>query len=166
MVGKKVASVFAGILCALLAILLLADVYLLLGRRRGGYPTVFGWSSAVVLSGSMEPAFSADDLLILHSRDGYEVGDVVLFFADGIPVTHRIIAVTPDGYRTQGDANNIADDPIPASAVKGRVVLVIPGVGAGIRALRSGPGIVCLLLVLTAVGVWCFLPDRKRTDKR
>lgn len=162
--GKKVGSIFAGILCAFLAILLLADVYLLLARKRGGYPTVFGWSSAVVLSGSMEPTFYADDLLILHSRDTYAVGDVVLFIDDGIPVTHRIVVVTPEGYRTQGDANNVADDPIPASAVKGRVVLVIPGVGAGIRYLRSGPGIACLLLVLAAVGVWCFLPDRKKKD--
>ena len=42
-------------------------------------PTVFGVVPLVVLSGSMEPEISLYDLVIIHEKDSYEVGDVQNF---------------------------------------------------------------------------------------
>ena len=55
-------------------------------------PTVFGCSSAVVLTGSMSGTVEPDDLIITHKQSDYTVGDIVMYQTGGTPVTHRIIS--------------------------------------------------------------------------
>ena len=54
-------------------------------------PELFGWSRAVILSGSMEPSMSIGDLVIVHREKEYRVGDIVVFDSGGLSVTHRIL---------------------------------------------------------------------------
>ena len=42
-------------------------------------PMPFGYGAAVVLSGSMEPAFSKGDLIIVKETDEYGLNDIVVF---------------------------------------------------------------------------------------
>ena len=46
----------------------LTNAYNLLGNK---LPMPFGYGTAVVLSGSMEPTFSKDDLIIVKKKDRY-----------------------------------------------------------------------------------------------
>lgn len=72
-------------------------------------PAIMWWSLpgqfAVVMSGSMEPAFSVADLVILKPARDIQVGDVVAFDAPsgaaGFPsrVLHRVVAVDEAGAR-------------------------------------------------------------------
>ena len=113
----------------IVGIVLLANLYRLAAREifKVKSPTVFGYSSAVVLTGSMSGTIEPDDLIITRKQSDYMVGDIVMYQTGGTPVTHRIISENEKGYRTKGDANN-ADDgtDIPKEDVVGKVVLVIP----------------------------------------
>lgn len=57
----------------------------------------------------MEPAVSAGDLVLVHRREAYGRGDIVMFDNGGISVTHRIVKKAKEGFVTKGDANNVPD---------------------------------------------------------
>ena len=107
-----------------------------------------GYSQAVVLSGSMEPAFSAGDLLVFREQKGYSVGDIVIFSQDGALITHRIVDLRPGGFVTRGDANK-ADDPklLPPERIYGTLVRIVPKLGSAMSFMRSPVGILILILI-------------------
>ena len=56
---------------------------------------MFGWRQMVISSGSMEPAISVGDLILVRRQPAYRVGEVVTYrLPDGAYITHRIIAAT------------------------------------------------------------------------
>lgn len=121
-------------------------------------PTVFGFSQAVVLSGSMEPTFSVGDLLIIHKEDAYQCGEVITFSDGAYMTTHRIVEETADGFITRGDYNNTPDgEPVKPEQIKGRVVKIIPKLGKGLLFMKSPPGVIMILL---AGLLLIFLPER------
>lgn len=133
---------------AVLAVLLACNLWLIfLGQAAGEeHPTVFDWSAAVVVSGSMEPALSVGDLIVTRAQDDYAVGDVITFGSGGGTTTHRIIEVTEGGYVTRGDANNAEDlDLVKPDEVVGGVVLRVPLLGNAVLALRTPLGIAVLV---------------------
>lgn len=146
----KVFRLLGRVATVLVAALLACNLYIIGARVIGGndHPTIFGWSWAVVISGSMEDAIGVNDVVVIHGQEDYAVNDVITFRSAGSIVTHRIIEEHPDSYTTKGDANNTADlTPTLKSDVIGKVVLVIPGVGKVIEYLRSPLGMLCLLAV-------------------
>lgn len=151
---KRAAGALQWIAAAVLALALACNLYVL-GARIAGvrHPSVFGFSTAIVLSGSMEPALHVDDLIVVRAQEAYSVGDVVTFESGGSLVTHRIAGETAEGFVTRGDANN-ADDgaPVAPGDIVGRVVLRIPVAGAALAFLRTPPGmtllVLCALLLL------------------
>lgn len=140
--GAVMAALF--ILIILLNLWRIASIVLL----KRPLPEVFGYSYLAVLTGSMKPAVSAGDLIIIHRQTDYHVGDIITFSENGFLTTHRISAVGPDGFQTRGDANSAADSsPVPLEQIMGRVVWVLPGVGNALLFLRTPPGLACLLLM-------------------
>jgi len=112
--------------------------------------------SYVVLSGSMEPAISPGDVVIVGavSPTDIAVDDVITFYRteNGIPTTHRVVEVlSGDGglaFRTMGDANEDPDGaPVPAGNVVGRVVFTIPFIGYVIEAGKTPVGFAALVVV-------------------
>jgi len=115
-----------------------------LGNNR--LPMPLGFGMTVVLSGSMEPELSVNDMVIVTPQDRYEVGDVVVFQSNSSLTIHRIVDKTEDGMIvTQGDANNTPDDPIPVTSVKGKMVFSIPFVGFLVSFLQSTVGTILIL---------------------
>jgi signal peptidase len=113
-------------------------------------------ASYVVLSDSMAPAMHAGDVVIVREvpPSAIGTGDVVTYDQTGtaVPVTHRVVEVHRQGdqrrFTTKGDANDAPDrEPIPASAVEGRVVGVLPLIGHVIRFSRTDVGAVLLLVI-------------------
>lgn len=125
-----------------------------------------------VTTGSMEPTYMRGDLVVvqhLKSLKDYQIGDPVQFYPksnDPEKVTHRIVAVSlgngPNavdgvaGFTTQGDANNVADKPIVAGQVIGKVIYSVPKVGYFILAVR--PFLPLVGLGLVAAALLSFLP--------
>ena len=77
------------------------------------------------LSGTIEP----DDLVVTHEEASYDAGDIIMFRSGSHTVTHRITAVTAEGYRTRGDANNTEDPAIYPESVIGVYRGRIPKLG-------------------------------------
>ena len=98
-------------------------------------PSVFASSLAVVYSGSMAPAMPVGALAVMQPVDpaAIEVGDIIAFNPVREPettVSHRVVEVLEDGFRTKGDANEDPDlDIVPAANVIGRVRFNIPRLG-------------------------------------
>jgi signal peptidase I len=95
-------------------------------------PRLFGYGSVVVTSGSMEPSVHKSDVVVTASSDGTDLGEgaVINFDRNGERVLHRITLVTPNGYRTAGDANETADSELVSPAqVRGVGIVVVPFAG-------------------------------------
>jgi len=82
-------------------------------------------------SSSMAPLVREGDALRLVplERGRVGAGDLVAFRQDGVLVVHRVLARTPAGLVTKGDALPDADAPVPW-----------PAVVAGVAALRTPAG--------------------------
>ena len=102
------------VIIACTAVFLLWNLYLLNEKtlRGNALPMPFGFGTAMVLSGSMEPAIYVDDLILVAQRETYGVGDVVVYQSGDSLVVHRIIAMEDGLVTTQGDANNTPDEPV------------------------------------------------------
>ncbi len=103
----------------------------------------------VVLSGSMEPALSPGDVVIVDASASVGTGDVITYrtTGDSVPTTHRVVGAVDGGYQTKGDANEDADaGTVAPEAVIGRVVLTIPLVGHVILWANTPPGYVTLVV--------------------
>ncbi len=138
-------------------------------------PSVAGYSPVICLSGSMEPAFSAGDMIMIRRTEdpsGLKEGDVICYLTgEGVAVTHRIAQVTElDGqvrYITRGDANDTADRlAVSPGQIEGVYTgLHIPKLGSLAMFMQTTTGmilfIICPLLILVA---WDIL--RRRSEAR
>ena len=162
----RIASIVRAVLGAALCLALACCLWQVAARTifHQELPSVLGYSLLAVASGSMEPALSAGDLVVVHREDGYRVGDVVAFWDEGSLTTHRLVAEAPEGFATKGDANNVQDGrPVAAGQIAGRVVLAVPFVGAAALFLRTPAGL-ALLAVLGLLLV--FWPDAHARARR
>lgn len=154
------------ILLAVLAMMIGAGLYSLNASRLTGdqVPMPFGVGASVVLSGSMEPALSVGDLLIVREEVSYATGDIVIYQSGRMPVVHRIISMDLESAVTQGDANNVPDAPVALSAIKGRVVLAVPLVGYAVLALKSPVGIIAAVAAAVLLVEGSFRSSKKEKE--
>ena len=131
------------------------------GLLKDKIPMPFGYGMSVVLSGSMESRLSVDDLIIIKATDNYKVNDIVLFQDGNSLVTHRIIEIDGDTVTTKGDANNVADEPINKSQIKGVLVYDIAHLGAVVNILKQP---VFVILILAAAFLLTEFSYRKEKD--
>lgn len=108
-------------------------------------PMPFKIGYGVILSGSMEPNLSVNDLVIVKKSNNYQVNDIVVYQSGYDLITHRIVKIDGDWIITKGDANNIEDDKITKTSIKGKVILVIPYVGIITNILKQPIGIVIMV---------------------
>ena len=131
------------------------------GLLKDKMPMPFGYGMSVVLSGSMESRLSVDDLVIIKATDSYNVNDIVLYQDGNSLVIHRIIEIDGDTVTTKGDANNVADEPIQKSQIKGVLVYDIAGFGAVVNVLKQP---VFVILILAAAFFLTEFSYRKEKD--
>lgn len=112
-------------------------------------PMPFGVGVAVVMSGSMEPELSINDLIIVKASDTYQIDDVVVFQDGNTMVVHKIIAIDGEVVTTKGTANNVEDEPIHVSKIKGKVVQDFSSIGAVVTVIKSP--IVTIIILGVAV---------------
>lgn len=125
-------------------------------------PMPFGYGSAVVLSGSMEPELSVNDVIIVHKEEDYDIGDIVVYQSGSELIVHRITDITGEMVTTKGDANNIADDPVDKKNIKGTVVMVIPFIGVIVNFLKSTVGMILLITAAFLLTELSFHKQKKR----
>lgn len=144
-----------GILCALVGWLAVQKFVF-----RAPVPSVFGYATLSVQTGSMSGTIEAGDLVLIKKTNDYEEGDIVTFLHEGeaVPTTHRIIGVALDGkFITKGDANNTQDSlPVDEAEIFGEVVNVFPKVGLFFNWVQS-EGWLYIVAALVIVCVGSFL---------
>lgn len=119
------------------------------------------------ISGSMEPAISVNDMVVVCETDDYQIGDVISFKSDRSVVTHRIVEITTDGYLTKGDANNTVDfAPVDKDDIVGMVMYTIPRIGILLGYLQTPLGMTCLVLLGVLLIEIPYLLDKSRTRRR
>lgn len=152
---KSIIKIFDVILIFFCIILVLNFV---ISRQKGDdLFFINGYSSAVILSGSMEPTLSIDDLVIIKAKEKYERGDIVVFESENKLIVHRIVKINDDFVVTKGDANNVDDDKIEVNKIKGYVIGHISGIGKVIGFVKSTYGICTLLLLFLTIIFMDFL---------
>ena len=156
--------IVAFFLCAAIII----NLYLIWAQLsdKNSLPKIFGFSQVIVISGSMQPAMEAGDLIIIKEQARYEKNDIVTYHKDQNLITHRIVDVNQSEAVTKGDANNVSDDPISLSDIEGKVVLRLPGAGNIILFLRKPTGILAvsgIVLLLYMISPVCQRIKRQRT---
>ena len=139
---KKIYNTVTIVIIAIISIFFISNTY----QRyilKNKLPTFFGYGYGIVLSGSMEPVLSINDLIITKEQEDYKVGDIVIFENGNILTTHRIIKKNKKEIITQGDANNVEDKPIKKNVIKGKLVYKIKD--ANIK-INIAPATLILLL--------------------
>ncbi len=143
--------------CALILIASAVTVLVVIPRLTHG--TVL-----TVRTGSMSPRLPVGSVVIDRPVDtrNLRVGDIATYQkAAGVAefITHRIVAIntrtTPATFTFKGDANRGPDvNPIPATAIRGKVWLHVPYLGSIRESLRTGSlrGLMLALAVLLLGG--------------
>lgn len=151
---------------ALVILLVLCAVFLM-GSR------LLGFQVYTVLSGSMEPKYSAGDLLYVKAIDvnSIEVGDDITFILneDLVVATHRVVRVDKDNQRfyTKGLANEIEDgDPVHFNNVIGVPRFSIPKLGYISEFIQNSPGIYITIAAGVVLIVMVFVPDMISKKKK
>lgn len=160
---KKFPPVLRLILLVICGAVLGVNVYLANAKSLVGnqMPMPFGYGASVVLSGSMEPEFSKGDLIIVGEADSYQERDIVVFQDGASLVVHRIIEIDGEKIITQGDANNVPDEPIESSAIKGKVLFHIDKLGTIVSFFKTPVGTV---LIIAAAIALVEIPRRREKD--
>lgn len=136
----------------LIAIIVYCCIYSLVVKAVKGesLPMPLGFGVGVILTGSMEPAYSANDVIIVTRAKTYSVGEVIVYQTGGTPVVHRLVSIDEKSgiAVAQGDANNAPDEPFTISRIKGKVAFAVPYVGAVARFIKTVPGLVMILVFI------------------
>ena len=139
------------IILAAVGIILGVNVYLANAKGIGGnqLPMPFGYGIANVLSGSMEPTFSKGALLLVKETSDVEPGDIVVYQSGQELIVHRVISLDKEMgiVITQGDANNVADEPFEISQIRGEVIGWVPFLGNIAAVLKTPAGILIILIL-------------------
>ena len=116
----------------------------------------------------MEPNIKVGSVSFVNTRYPYEkiqVGDVIAFKRESIFATHRVVEITEEGFKTKGDANNVADGKIvPEEEYVGKNILSIPKIGYIIQATQTKAGKVILITTIVFILACAFFvtkPEEK-----
>ncbi len=154
------------ILMSALFVIFISNFYVMIKtiKNPGTHPDVFGFSSAVVISGSMQPEIDVDDLVIIKKQKEYKKGDIIAFSSEKSFITHRIAEETPDGFITKGDANNTEDEGIVKNEdISGEVILKIKGIGRLTELMKSPLGLMALFMLGFLIIIF---PSKEETEKK
>ena len=147
------------IILSLLVLLYGSQLYLgVMSTQVDNLPKLFGVGEVVFLSGSMQPTIEVGSLGIVHEEKNYKEGDIVTYIKDRTLITHRIKEIKSDKeIIVQGDANNIADEPISKDMIEGRIILTIPHMGSVLQILKTPYGIAGVAGIGVIIALW---PER------
>lgn len=148
----------------IVALVLLASAAAFALYETGGLP----YRVYVVHTGSMSPTIPPESAVVV--REGrYEAGQVVSFTVHGEVVSHRLMAIHPDGtITTKGDANRTVDPwRVPASNVIGGVVAAPRHLGYLLTYVKTPQGGASILVAFLCLWqIWALSGELATGDQR
>ena len=162
-VKKKESKTVGRVINIILVLAILFAIFVgftaFVSKSGSGVPTFFGFRPFSVQTDSMEPTFSAGDMIIdevITDAADLEVGDVITYWTiiEGQQVlnSHRITSITDyENYLyfdTKGDNNTIGDSTgVHQNDIVGRYLFKIPGLGTLVDFLSTGTGFLIVIVV-------------------
>ena len=158
------AAIFRAFLIIIAGLTVGLAVFSFNANRIGGnqLPMPFGYGASVVLSGSMEPALSVNDFVIVKAESDYAEGDVVVYQSGHELIIHRVVRKDGETFVTRGDANNADDEPISLSDIKGVMLFKIPFIGLIFKYLKTLPG----TLIVLGLAIFLLYRSRRREKEK
>ena len=114
--GKKVKRIIINILLGLtISLVLFTIISVFFFNNKDAH--FFGYKPYIISSESMEPIYQKHCIVIIkkNTYDQVKEKDLIAFKAEkigGKPAFHRVIEVTPEGFVTKGDANQLQDEQV------------------------------------------------------
>ena len=163
---EKFLNILKAILNVILTIIIIVGIIFI-----GLY--IIGIEPSVVQSGSMEPQIETGSVCFINKLTKYEdikENDVIAFkLPTGVGVTHRVIKITNDGFKTKGDNNDTEDLMIiTKDNYIGKNIFSIPKVGYAVKQVQTTRGKIILgtiILVVFLTGVLIGEPSKKKKQK-
>jgi len=121
---------------------------------------------AVVVSNSMEPVLSINDLIVVKKQDNYDIGNIIVYKLNNELVIHRIVRIDQEKIITKGDANDYEDKPINLDQIYGKLNFSIPYVGWMISFFKSKYGIVSVIILSICIFVYSCNDELKKMSKK
>lgn len=137
-------------------------------------PSSFGIKMYTVISESMSPRIKVNDIVLVktgYDVDSYKKGNIISFKRNGEVITHRIEKITSSGMKpafvTKGDNNEITDEElVEYDNVIGKVILIMPKLGAFVAILKNKFFFTLILLALGGIIYYDYrLKQRKKERK-
>lgn len=151
---KKGVKILSNIITVILLLILAVIIYgrLSIMFTNNSYPNYFGYTMFEVSSGSMEPALSVNDIVVVKiGNDNLVKDDIITYINDKNEIiTHRIVIVNSDTITVMGDANNTYDTPINRDQVVGKVIKIYPELGVWQKVITEPKILIVLFITLLA----------------
>ena len=117
---KKAFFALVNLISVLVIALAVVVLIIVLLTKPGEAPNIAGYSALRITTGSMEPTYGVDTMILVKKTDPSEIkeGDVISFYSsdpalDGAVNTHRVVSIQQEDdhyiYETKGDGNNVID---------------------------------------------------------
>ena len=131
---KKAFFALVNLISVLVIALAVVVLIIVLLTKPGEAPNIAGYSALRITTGSMEPTYGVDTMILVKKTDPSEIkeGDVISFYSsdpalDGAVNTHRVVSIQQEDdhyiYETKGDGNNVIDA-YPVGKVVGSSTLI------------------------------------------
>lgn len=155
--------IFYAVATAIIIFLVTVLFNVILSRKDGEPPSVFGYSVFIVTSNSMEPVMSPGSALLVEKVDHQKLNvDDVITYEKGyssegklLVDTKRIVEILEEdgerSYRLKGDQSDPADEGVVCRSdqVLGKAISSLPGVGSFFAFVKTPIGLVaCIALPL------------------
>lgn len=149
---KVVKSILVKLIYAILIILATYNIYnyVCINVLKQDLPTINGYGTLEVISGSMEPTIDVGDLIIVNTKyDELKENDIITFYDEkGSFVTHRIIEIKDGEYITKGDNNNSEDQgTINNDDIVAKYVTRLNGMGKLMAAFKNPITMIMILVI-------------------
>ena len=167
---KKVCIVLLYIILIPIILFSLFLIILELGNS-GEIPSFLNMEMYTVISDSMEPRLSKNDIIIVkkgYPNDKFKVGNIITYKRkDGEIIAHRIKEIISsnlqNAYITQGDNNETPDeDVVTYEMIIGKVIYTMPNFGNILKLLKNKVFFTLCIIVLVLI----ILYDRKQKKKK
>ena len=167
---STVDKIFSAISLVIVGALLLAAAWLAFDKYvlKSPVPSLFGYSSLTIKTGSMSGTLEIGDIIIIKDTDDYKLGDIVTFLKEGetIPTTHRIInyAAEEGRFITKGDYNNSTDGEkgVAKEEIIGEMVLHLPILGMFVGWVKDGGGLIYVIAVILILGLGSYMLNNEK----
>lgn len=156
------------ILVILISIIILYNLIIIIEavRKPNQTPSVLGFKTFTVISGSMEPKIHIGDIIIVK-KDTLKKDDIITYRKNNEIITHRIVEIIEENnqkkYITKGDNNETEDEEyVFTNEIEGKVIGTIRKLGFIIIFLQNKT-VICIIIIIFG---YSYTKDLKRNNKK